>query len=163
MDRNPRTSPRRKPGTSGTGSGSPEPPPIASDNEEILALLADEPHVALESGQVLFTEGDPPTCMYVVKSGTLRIRSGGVIYEDVGPAGIVGEMALVERYPARSATVYALTDCELVAVDEARFSALVAEAPRFALTVMQILSRRLRAMDRRYRPEPLVAREPLEH
>jgi CRP-like cAMP-binding protein len=71
-------------------------------------------------------------------------------------------MALVERYPARSATVYALADCELVAVDEARFSELVAEAPRFALIVMQILSRRLRAMDRRYRPEPLVAREPLE-
>ena len=71
-------------------------------------------------------------------------------------------MALVERYPARSATVYALTDCELVAVDEARFSELVSEAPRFALIVMQILSRRLRAMDRRYRPEPLVAREPLE-
>src|SRR5207248_6960287 len=132
-------------------------------NAEILSLLANAPHIELEGGQVLFTEGDPPNSMYVVKSGTLRIRSGGVIYEDVGPGGIVGEMALVERYPARSATVYALSDCELVAVDEARFSALVAEAPRFALTVMQILSRRLRAMDRRYRPEPLVAREPLEH
>ena len=35
----------------------------------------------------------------------IRIRSGGVIYEDVGPGGIVGEMALVEHYPARSATV----------------------------------------------------------
>jgi hypothetical protein len=46
---------------------------------------------------------------------------------------------------------------------EARFSELVREPPRFALTVMQILSRRLRAMDRRYRrPEPLVAREPFE-
>ena len=56
---------------------------------------------------------------------------------------------------------YALSDCELVAVDEARFSSLVSEA-RFALRVMQILSRRLRAMDRRYRPEPLIAREPLE-
>ena len=53
---------------------------------------------------MLFTEGDPPNSMYVVKSGTLRIRSGGVIYEDVGPGGIVGEMALVEHYPTRSAT-----------------------------------------------------------
>jgi CRP/FNR family cyclic AMP-dependent transcriptional regulator len=159
---NPRTSPRRKPGVSSTSSEPPEQTSVAPANGDIVALLVDEPHVALASGQVLFTEGDPPSCMYVVKSGTLRIRSGGVIYEDVGPGGIVGEMALVERYPARSATVYALTDCELVEVDEARFSALVAEAPRFALRVMQILSRRLRAMDRRYRPEPLVAREPLE-
>lgn len=158
---NPRTSSHRRPGVSATGGEPPEHIP-ASENSDILAILDKEPHVALASGQVLFTEGDPPSCMYVVKSGTLRIRSGGVIYEDVGPGGIVGEMALVERYPARSATVYALTDCELAAVDEVRFSALVAEAPRFALTVMQILSRRLRAMDRRYRPEPLVAREPLE-
>ena len=156
---NPRTSPRRKPGVSGEP---PEDTPVASANGDILALLVNEPQVVLAGGQVLFTEGDPPSCMYVVKGGTLRIRSGGVIYEDVGPGGIVGEMALVERYPVRSATVYALTDCELVAVDEARFSSLVAEAPRFALRVMQILSRRLRAMDRRYRPEPLVAREPLE-
>lgn len=135
---------------------------VAPQNAEILALLANEPQIALESGQVLFTEGDPPNSMYVVRSGALRIRSGGVIYEDVGPGGIVGEMALVEHYPARSATVYALSDCQLVAVDEARFSGLVAEAPHFALRVMQILSRRLRAMDRRYRPEPLIAREPLE-
>ncbi len=159
---NPRTSSQRKLGVSGESGEPPEQPPIESENEDILALLVNEPHVALQSGQILFTEGDPPSCMYVVKTGALRIRSGGVIYEDVGPGGIVGEMALVERYPARSATVYALTDCELVAVDEARVSALVADAPRFALRVMQILSRRLRAMDRRYRPEPLVAREPLE-
>ena len=119
-----------------------------------------QPHVALETGQVLFAEGDPPDSMYVVKSGTLRIRSGGVIYEDVGAGGIVGEMALVEHYPARSATVYALTDSELVAVDEAHFTALVAEQPQFALKVMRVLSSRLRRMDRRYRPEPLIAREP---
>ena len=159
---NPRTLPRRKPGVSGKSGEPPGQLPVAPENEDIVPLLVNEPHVALQSGQVLFTEGDPPSCMYVVKAGSLRIRSGGVIYEDVGPGGIVGEMALVERYPARSASVYALCDCELVAVDEARFSSLVAEAPHFALRVMQILSRRLRAMDRRYRPEPLVAREPLE-
>jgi CRP-like cAMP-binding protein len=162
MSGDPRTLRGRKPGAPGKGDEPAQTLVFAPENAEILALLVNEPLIALGGGQVLFTEGDTPTSMYVVKSGALRIRSGGVIYEDVGAGGIVGEMALVEHYPARSATVYALTDSELVAVDEARFSALVAEAPRFALRVMQILSRRLRAMDRRYRPEPLVAREPLE-
>ena len=162
MSGDPRTLRGRKPGALGTGDEPAQTVSVAPQNAEILALIANEPQIALESGQVLFTEGDPPNSMYVVRSGALRIRSGGVIYEDVGPGGIVGEMALVEHYPARSATVYALSDCQLVAVDEARFSALVAEAPHFALRVMQILSRRLRAMDRRYRPEPLIAREPLE-
>src|SRR5215813_10441360 len=159
---NPRTSPRRRPGVSATGGEPPEHVPAKPENGDIIALLIREPHIALASGQVLFTEGDPPSSMYVVKSGTLRIRSGGVIYEDVELGGIVGEMALVEHYPARSATVYAMTDSELVAIVEARFLALVAEAPYFALRVMQTLSRRLRSMDVRYRPGPLIAREPLD-
>ena len=137
------------------------PLPTRQDTD-ILALVANEPRVALAGGEVLFAEGDPPTAMYVVRSGALRIQSGGVVYQDVGPGGIVGEMALVEKHHARSATVFALTDCELVAVDEARFAALVVAAPSFATTVMQVLSRRLRVMDRRYRPEPWNAREPLD-
>ena len=156
-----RRTPRgRKPRAPGTGDAPMPAVSAAPQNTDMLAFLADAPHMALRAGQVLFTEGDPPNSMYVVRSGTLRIRSGGVIYEDVGAGGIVGEMALVEHYPARSATVYALTDSELVAVDEAHFTALVAEQPQFALKVMRVLSSRLRRMDRRYRPEPLIAREP---
>ena len=145
------------------GTDAPEPAsrpvqtvPLATPGDpDLLGWVKDDPQVIrLESGQVLFSEGDPATCMYVLKSGMLRVRSGSVVYEDVRPGGIVGEMGLVEQHQPRSAMVYALTDCELIAIDEARFFALVAETPYFALTVMQILSRRLRAMDRRYRPEP---------
>ena len=92
--------------------------------------------------------------MYIVRSGTLRIRSGSVVYEDAIAGGIVGEMAIVEDSGVpRSAMVYALTPCELVKIDETRFFSLVAETPSFAKTVMQVLSRRLRNMNRLYRPE----------
>ena len=144
---NSRTLPRGKPGVSGE-SGEPPEQPVAPENEDILSLLVNEPHVALQSGQVLFTEGDPPSCMYVVKSGALRIRSGGVIYEDVGPGGIIGEMGVIETQELRSATVHALTDSELVEINDARFAQLIARAPSFAIAVMRTLSRRLRAMDR---------------
>jgi CRP-like cAMP-binding protein len=123
-----------------------------SENPDLVGLVIDDPHLALERGQVLFAEGDPPSCMYIVKTGALQIRSGSVVYEDVGPGGIVGEMCLVEKNQTRSATVYALKDSELVEIDEPRFAALIAQAPTFAITVMQALSRRLRVMDRRYRP-----------
>ena len=148
-------------------TGADEPEPLAGtsarsasaaefeDAPDVLALVRDDPNVIrLEGGQILFAEGDPSKCMYVVKSGSLRIRSGSVIYEDVGAGGIVGEMGLVEQHQPRSAMVYALTDAELIEIDDTRFFALVAETPRFALTVMRVLSRRLRAMDRRYRHEP---------
>ena len=57
-------------------------------NEDLVAMFGDEPRaVRLEAGQVLFKNGDLGGSMYIVQSGTLRIRSGSVIYEDVGPGG----------------------------------------------------------------------------
>jgi CRP/FNR family transcriptional regulator, cyclic AMP receptor protein len=106
--------------------------------------------VRLEAGEVLFKNGDRGGSMYVVRSGTLTIRSGSVIYEDVGPGGMVGEMAIVEPNMPRSAMVYARTHAELVEVDRDRFLDLVDETPSFALAVMRVLSRRLRRMDARY-------------
>jgi CRP/FNR family transcriptional regulator, cyclic AMP receptor protein len=88
--------------------------------------------------------------MYVVRSGTIAIRSGSVKYEDVGPGGIVGEMGIVEAHQPRSAIMHALTPAELVEIDRERFLSSVEKTPRFALAVMQVLSRRLRGMDERY-------------
>jgi CRP/FNR family cyclic AMP-dependent transcriptional regulator len=126
------------------------PKPIhRSGHPEFVELVAEDPLLFLERGQRLFAEGDVPTCMYIVKTGQLQIRSGGVIYEDVGPGGIIGEMGVIETQELRSATVYALTDSELVEINDARFARLIARAPSFAIAVMRTLSRRLRAMDRR--------------
>ena len=120
--------------------------------EKLLIALfgAETANVRLEPGQVLFANGDPSRDMYVVLKGALTIRNGPVIYEDVGPGGVVGEMGIVEAHRPRSAMVYATTPAELVAIDEARFLSLVAASPDFALAVMRILSRRLRRMDERY-------------
>jgi CRP/FNR family transcriptional regulator, cyclic AMP receptor protein len=122
-------------------------------NPEVLALVQGDPTIVLEGGQVLFKEGDSADGMYVVKSGTLRIRSGSVVYEDAVAGGIVGEMAIVEDELPRSAMVYALGRTEVVKIGEKRFFDMVAENPTFARTVMRVLSRRLRHMDRIYQPE----------
>jgi CRP/FNR family transcriptional regulator, cyclic AMP receptor protein len=122
-------------------------------NPEVLELVRNDPSIVLEEGEILFKEGDPADCMYIVRTGTLRIRSGSVVYEDAISGGIVGEMAMVEGSVPRSAMVYALSRCEVVKIDESRFFSLVAETPSFARTVMRVLSRRLRHMDKLYRPE----------
>jgi cyclic nucleotide-binding protein len=122
-------------------------------NPEVLGLVRDDPTMVLEGGQVLFKEGDAADGMYIVKRGTLRIRSGSVVYEDAVAGGIVGEMAIVEDELPRSAMVYALGRTEVVKIGEKRFFDMVAEMPTFARTVMRVLSRRLRHMDRIYQPE----------
>jgi CRP/FNR family cyclic AMP-dependent transcriptional regulator len=119
--------------------------------EEILAACGDAETLTLKPGEILFREGDNAHAMYVVKQGTLRILSGSAILETVRVGGLVGEMAIIEAHMPRSATVIAGTYCELVEIDVPRFLSLVANIPAFSITVLRVISRRLRVMNRRYR------------
>ena len=119
--------------------------------EQILAACGEAKTVALKPGEVLFREGDEANAMYVVKHGTLRILSGSTILETVREGGLIGEMAIIEERMPRSATVIAGTYCELVEIDVLRFLSLVASTPDFSITVLRVISRRLRVMNRRYR------------
>jgi CRP/FNR family cyclic AMP-dependent transcriptional regulator len=119
--------------------------------EDILTVCKDARTVKLKPGEVLFREGDEAYAMYIVRHGTLRILSGSTILETVHDGGLLGEMAIIEERMPRSATVIAGTYCELVEIDVARFLSLVRNTPAFSLTVLRVISRRLRVMNRRYR------------
>ena len=107
--------------------------------------------VSLDPGEFLFREGDVGDALYIVRKGLLRIVSGSTVYETVTTGGIVGEMAIVEPGARRSAAVIAETRAELVRIDRSQFLALVADTPDFSLDVMQVMARRLRVMNLRYR------------
>jgi CRP/FNR family cyclic AMP-dependent transcriptional regulator len=111
------------------------------------------PTVTLRPGEFLFREGDEADALFIVTRGTLRIISGSVLYEVVQVGGIVGEMAIVEQGIPRSASVIAGTYAELIKVGAADFLALIETTPEFALKVMQVMARRLRLMNQRYRPQ----------
>jgi CRP-like cAMP-binding protein len=86
--------------------------------------------------------------MYLLKKGRAEVRVGSQDVEEIGPGEIFGEMALIDQ-STRSATVIALEDCEIVALNEEKFVELIQDAPYFALDVMRALVGRLRAMNRR--------------
>ncbi|MCU0242044.1 MAG: cyclic nucleotide-binding domain-containing protein [Vicinamibacteria bacterium] len=109
---------------------------------ELLMRLEDKT-VTKKAGETIFEAGQPGTEMYVVRSGTVELRVGEHALERVGEAGILGEMALVDQKP-RSASAVAVSDCELVKVDEERFMQLVQHVPGFALEVMRVMAQRLR-------------------
>jgi len=118
---------------------------------KILTTLDDAKTIALKPGEILFREGDEALSMYIVRQGTLRVLSGSTILETVRDGGIIGEMAIIEEHMPRSATVIAGTHCEMVEIDVPRFLSLVANTPAFSITVLRVISRRLRVMNRRYR------------
>src|SRR5437763_1966696 len=117
------------------------------ERDEILRACGAAETVRLKPGEFLFREGDEARCLYVVKSGTWRVMSGSTVYETVRAGGIVGEMAIIEAEMSRSANVIAGTHAELAAIDLDKFLELVANAPSFALTVMRVITRRLRVMN----------------
>jgi CRP/FNR family transcriptional regulator, cyclic AMP receptor protein len=98
------------------------------------------------AGATIFAEGEAGDTMYVVKEGHVDVLIHGEVIETVGPRGMLGEMALIDHNP-RSATAIAKTDCQLVPINEARFSYLVQQTPFFAIEVMRVMARRLRHMD----------------
>jgi CRP-like cAMP-binding protein len=80
-------------------------------------------YVALAPGRTLFKEGDSGDRFYVLTSGTLEIGLPEGAKQEVAPA-YVGEIALLRDVP-RTATVDALTACELWAVERGDFLAAV--------------------------------------
>ena len=120
------------------------------DVSRISRLLGVIDLVSIRSGDFLFREGEVADALYIVKSGMVQvIGDGDLIYERVGEGGIVGELAIVDE-GTRSASVRAESRADLIKVDVPGFLNLVAGEPEFSLAVMRVMSRRLRAMNRRH-------------
>ncbi len=98
------------------------------------------------AGQRVFSVGDPGDVMYAVRDGEVEVIVQDKVVEVVGPGGVFGEMALIDKQP-RSATAVCRTDCQLIPINETRFKFLVQQTPFFAVEVMRLLVRRLRQMD----------------
>jgi CRP-like cAMP-binding protein len=99
--------------------------------------------VVFEAGQTIFNKGDTGDAMYVVVEGEVSIIHQGTEVATMGEGEIFGEMGLIDNAP-RSAAAVAKTTAKVVTVDQKRFNFLVQQNPFFALSVMRIMSDRLR-------------------
>ncbi|HSZ67028.1 MAG TPA: cyclic nucleotide-binding domain-containing protein [Xanthobacteraceae bacterium] len=100
-----------------------------------------------KAGDVIFKEGDAAHELFIIQSGEVEIRLGNRVLETLPQYSIFGEMALIDANP-RSATAVAASDVKLVPVNEKQFLFLISNTPHFALNVMRIMARRLRAMNK---------------
>ena len=102
----------------------------------------------VEAGEVLFRQDDEGDVMYAVVDGQIDLTLEDRVVEEVGPGGILGEMALIDTSP-RSATATARTSSRVVRIDRRHFEFLVHEHPTFALQVMRVMADRLRRLNQR--------------
>jgi len=130
-----------------------------------VPLFADLEHEELERfsrvavprtfprGPRVFHEGDSSDACYIVREGEFRVtreHSDGraITLANLGPGDIFGELAMLDG-EARSASVEALGDGELLALPAADVRRLLARHPEITVKLVAALVRRLRAANER--------------
>jgi CRP-like cAMP-binding protein len=106
--------------------------------------------VKYRSGEVILIEGTPGDVMYLIEWGRVEVLSqidGHTrVLAVLGEGDFFGEMALLTGNP-RSATVRAVTDVDLLALQQPDFDELVLKYPSLAVTLGRVLSQRLNRAD----------------
>ena len=113
--------------------------------DDLTRVLGSDAHLSYETGNTIVREGQVGVLMYVVLKGKVAIRVGGKLVENVGPGGLFGEMALVDRSP-RLASAVAESNCKLLAINRNAFLDLVKHSRRFAASLLAAVSARARFM-----------------
>src|SRR6476620_5081921 len=127
----------------GTWSGLPK--EIASE------LFASATFHRLKAGDTLFQTGDAGDGCYRLDKGLLKVSliSPQVrerIIAIITPGAVVGDLAVIDGLP-RSASVHALTDCELRFLSRAAFERLAQDHPEIHQYLVKLLAARLRQAD----------------
>jgi CRP/FNR family cyclic AMP-dependent transcriptional regulator len=117
------------------------------------SILANSSRFTLDTGEVLFRQGDVADALYILGSGRLGIETrlpgdDSAALSPILPGEVVGEFALLDDAP-RSARVTALLPSEGLRISRARFHALLADAQpgtvQLAASLRRLVATRTRA------------------
>jgi CRP/FNR family cyclic AMP-dependent transcriptional regulator len=126
-------------------------------DEDRVRALAEVAWVGtVPEGDEIITEGedllDDEEGLYLLVSGTVEVRRGstdgtdGRLLRTLGPGDFFGEMALIDAQP-RSASVFAMSEVQYLALSRWDFHRRVRSDPDIALRIMGTLAERLRARE----------------
>ncbi len=115
------------------------------DAKALLGLLRP---VAFDSGQLIFAEEDPGDNVYVIESGTAKIKRRGAggrhnVIAIAGPGDIVGELSIFDPGP-RTDTVVAASDLQAGYLDRGILRRFIAERPALLQELLQLLARQVK-------------------
>ena len=101
----------------------------------------------------VFHEGDPGDACYIVRTGSCRVTrehpdGRAITLANLGPAAVFGELAMLDG-EARSASVEATEDTELLALPASDMRSLIREHSEMAEKLVVALTRRLREANER--------------
>lgn len=108
--------------------------------------------VMLSPNQILLKEGDHSNNMYWVQSGQLVVtKKRGleeVVLGHIYSGELVGEISFLDEEP-RSATVKAVTDCDLIQIPQEAIDGIFKTQPKWLEILVKTLAERLRKANAR--------------
>jgi uncharacterized membrane protein len=117
------------------------------DREALAARLAEK---SFKAGDIVFSQGDQGSSMYIVQSGSVQIYlpSSGkdappVVLKDLRTGEYFGELAIFDDKP-RSASVRALTDTVLLELTRDELGEHLGRSKTAAMTILSEMAERLR-------------------
>ena len=119
---------------------------VTGPAEAELRSLAPAPDMVRDyaAGEVIFGDGKPPCCMYVVLTGEVEVLSDERIVGTIHEGQALGNLSLLDVSP-RLTAARAAGPCRLALLDEKRFRALIEREPNFIVFMMQELGSRANA------------------
>lgn len=124
---------------------------LSAEDRRTLAEMTSQR--AYTKGEIVVRQGDDDGDLFLIEEGEVSVildRPGtdrDVEIARLGPGKFFGEMALMTG-DRRSATVKALTDCELIAVGRDAFQRILERSPGIAERVSEVLADRRAEFDR---------------
>lgn len=97
--------------------------------------------ISLDAGTFLYQRGEEGRCMYLVKSGVVKIFVGNGLVEMGREGTIVGEESLIGALP-RVANVIAVTNCTVIPIDSIQLETLIKLIPDLVLVIQNVIDRR---------------------
>ena len=118
----------------------------ALSQSQLKALTKWAKVVVFSKGETVVKRGERGNGLYLILEGSADVRRGNRSLARLGAGQVFGEMSLFDNEP-RSADVVALQPSKLVAVSKWEFWGFAASEPSVVLSVLEEMSRRLRAAD----------------
>lgn len=105
-------------------------------------------HRKYRKGNVIFVQGEQGERCFAIVDGAVKISAYNAdgreaVLAVLGPGDVFGELSLFDQ-AARSADATAIEDTELLSLDTQAVTDAIAAHPEIAVTLLQVLGRRLR-------------------
>lgn len=112
---------------------------------ELVRIAAITREIVLPAERTVIAEGDMGDELFMVFDGGVLIHAGGRTLDRLGPGDCLGELSIIDREP-RSASAVTTVPTRLLAIRREDFLLTLKENPSISISVMQVITRRLRKM-----------------